>query len=114
MWSDNVCAISISTNEAFKKRLLAKWAEYPDITDKIHLEIIDYEYRDILTPMEDYIVKAANETYSGKLVTVVIPEFIPERTSAKFLHNQTANLLRHRLRQYDSVVIIDVPYLVQG
>jgi amino acid transporter len=114
MWSDNVCAISISTDETFKERLLAKWAEFPEITDKIHLEIVDYEYRDILTPMEDYIVKAANEEYAGKLVTVVIPEFIPERTSAKFLHNQTANLLRRRLRQYDSVVIIDVPYLVQG
>ena len=114
IWSDNVCAISISTNEEAKTRLLAKWAEFPEITDPIHLEIIDYEYRDILTPMVDYIINAANVTYAGKLVTVVIPEFIPERTSAKFLHNQTANLLRQRLRHYDNVVIIDVPYLVQG
>jgi hypothetical protein len=114
MWSDNVCAISISTNEEAKEKLLAKWAEFPEITSAVHLEIIDYEYRDILTPMEDYIINAANVTYEGKLVTVVIPEFIPERTSAKFLHNQTANLLRQRLRHYDNVVIIDVPYLVQG
>ena len=114
LWSDNVCALSISTNAEQKARLLEKWAEFPEVTTGIQLEIIEYEYRDILTPMEDYIIDAANNKYGGKLLTVVIPEFIPDRTSAKFLHNQTANLLRARLRKYDNVVIIDVPYLVQG
>ena len=113
-WSDNVRAISISTSEARKEKLLRKWANYPDITNDVHLEIIDYEYRDILTPMVDYVIQVAEEEYEGKLVTVVIPEFIPESTAAKFLHNQTANLLRQRLRRYDNIVIIDVPYLVRG
>ena len=114
LWSENVCAISISTDEATKARLQAKWDEFPEITASIHLEIIDYEYRDILTPMVDYIIDAADNKYAGKLLTVVIPEFIPDSTAAKFLHNQTANLLRARLRKHDNVVIIDVPYLVQG
>ncbi len=113
MWSDNVCALSISTNEANKEKFLQKWAEFPEVTDSIHLDIVDYEYRDILTPMVDYILEVANGSYQGKLMTVVIPEFIPAQNSAKFLHNQTANLLRRRLRQYDNVVIIDVPYLVR-
>ncbi len=112
--SNNVHAISIITDESMKVHLLERWRQYPKVTDNVHLEIIDYAYRDILTPMVDYIMDMVNNQYPGLLVTVVIPEFVPESTSARFLHNQTANLLRNRLRKCDSVVIIDVPYLVRG
>ena len=50
----------------------------------------------------------------NQLMTVLIPEFVPKHQSAQFLHNQTANLLRSRLRRQDNIVIIDVPYLVHG
>jgi hypothetical protein len=46
------------------------------------------------------------------LTTVIIPEFVPESLSEQLLHNQTANLLRLRLRQHQDIVVIDVPYHV--
>lgn len=111
--SDQVEAVYISTSEEAKKRIQEKWARYPELTEGVQLNIIDYEYRDILTPLEAYIAYIAEEVYPGSLITVVIPEFVPEKFSARFLHNQTATLLRLRLKAHDNVVIIDVPYLIR-
>ena len=54
-----------------------------------------------------------NEEFPGQLVTVVVPEFIAETTAGRFLHNQTANFLRRRLRHQEDLIIIDVPYPVE-
>ncbi len=111
--SDQVEAVYISTSEAARQRIEEKWEQYPELTHGVRLNIIDYEYRDILTPLEAYIAYVAEEVYPGQLITVVIPEFVPERFPARFLHNQTATLLRLRLKSHDNVVIIDVPYLIR-
>ncbi|MCA9929419.1 MAG: amino acid permease, partial [Anaerolineales bacterium] len=112
--SNNVRAISICTNGDTKERLQEKWDQFPEVTRDIHLELVEYAYRDILTPLVDYILSFSEQEYPGQLTTVVIPEFMPERMTAQFLHNQTANLLRMRLRRNDTIVIVDVPYLVRG
>lgn len=110
--SDHVEAVYISTSEESRQRIQEKWNKYPELTEGVHLNIIDYEFRDILTPLEGYIEYVAEEVYPGKLITVVIPEFVPEKFLARFLHNQSATLLRLRLKGHDNVVIIDVPYLI--
>ena len=112
--SDNVRAITICTNEEIKEKIRQKWEQFPEVTEGIEFNLVEYEYRDILTPLVDYILEAAEKEFPGLLVTVVIPEFMPESTGARFLHNQTANLLRSRLRCYDEIVVVDVPYLVRG
>ena len=112
--SNNVQAITICTDTQFKERMEARWQQFSDVTEGIHFKMIDYEYRDILTPLVNHIRYVSEKECPGKLVTVVIPEFIPERASAQFLHNHTANLLRMRLRGNDTVVVVEVPYLVRG
>ncbi len=76
----------------------------------LQLIFIDYEYRDILDPLVDYITYLNEVEYPNQLVTVVIPEFVPESLAEQLLHNQTANFLRLRLRSQPDVVVIDVPY----
>ena len=76
--------------------------------------LIDYEYRDILHPLVDYIEQVKNSEFPSRLTTVVVPEIVPTSIAAQFLHNQTANLLRMRLRQERDVVVIDIPYHVDG
>ena len=44
------------------------------------------------------------------MITVVVPEFIPDSIWGNLLHNQTANVLRVRLRQCEEVVVIDLPF----
>ncbi|MCI0576828.1 MAG: APC family permease [Chloroflexi bacterium] len=112
--SKNVRAVSVVTNREAKDRFLRRWNRFPEITGDVELVLLEYEYRDILTPLVEYIEHVNNAEYPNQLVTVVIPEFVPESFWAQLLHNQTANLLRFRLRAYKDVIVIDVPFHIPG
>lgn len=109
-FSKNIRALYISTGETHKEMVLRRWHRFPDITQDVEFICIDYEYRDILTPLVDYIEQVNDREYPEHMVTVVIPEFVAESPVALLLHNQTANLLRSRLRSHKDVVVVDVPY----
>ena len=106
----DVRAICVATSPEVHERIERRWARFPKLTEGIELVIVDYDYRDILTPLVDYISEVNNSEFPGKLVTVVIPEFIPLASAANVLHNQTANILRRQLRAQEDVIVIDVPY----
>jgi hypothetical protein len=108
--ADDVRAVCVATSPDVRERIERRWARFPKLTEGIKLDIVDYDYRDILTPLEDYVSEVNDEEFTNKLVTVVIPEFIPEGSMAGVLHNQTANFLRRRLRSKQNVIVIDVPY----
>ena len=112
-FSKNVRALAISTSDESRERLERRWNRFPEVTAGCELIIIDYEYRDILTPLVEYIASVTNEEYPGEIVTVVVPEFIPDAAWEHLLHNQTANILRVRLRQYEDVAVVDVPFHIR-
>jgi len=112
--SDDVRAVTITTDEEQKERFLERWQRFPEITSEVTLVCIEYEYRDILTPLVGYIGDVNKKEFPGQLITVVIPEFVPESITGHLLHNQTANVLRVRLRTLKNVVVIDVPFHVPG
>jgi hypothetical protein len=111
--ASDVRAVSIVTSAEQEARVRRRWASFPDVTDGIRLEIIAYDFRDILSPLIEYIEQIAEREYASSLITVVIPEFVPESITAHLLHNQTANLLRMRLLGQENIVIIDIPYHIQ-
>ncbi len=106
----DVRAVSIATSPAVRERIQERWARFPKMTKDVELVIIDYDYRDILTPLEDYIENLNQTEFPDQLITVVIPEFVPASQMTQILHNQTANLLQRRLRARPDVIMIDVPY----
>jgi hypothetical protein len=108
--SNHVQVVCIVTNEAMKERFQRRWDRFPELTSQAELVYIDYDYRDILTPIIDYILKVTEEEHPNEKTTVLIPEFIPSSIGEKLLHNQTANLLRGRLRAHQDIIIIDVPF----
>ncbi|NPV06573.1 MAG: APC family permease [Anaerolineae bacterium] len=108
--SNDIRVVNISQSEAAKQRIRERWKRFPELTDGAKLIIIDYQYRDILEPLIRYIQHVNRVEFPDKLTTVVVPEFIPRSFADQLLHNQTANLLRHRLRAYPDVVIIQVPH----
>jgi len=110
--STHVRAVSIITNEDQKERILRRWEHFPDLTKSIELVLIDYDYRDILSPLVDYIDRVQAVEFPNQLVTIVIPEFVPRSWAGHLLHNQTANMLRLHLHAHENVVVIDVPYLI--
>ncbi len=111
-FSDNVRVVAVSTGDEMHARIQRRWDRFSELTNACQLIIIDYEYRDILTPLVDYITGVTNQEYPEQLITVVVPEFVPESVWGHLLHNQTANILRVRLLGIENVVLIDVPYHV--
>jgi amino acid transporter len=110
--SKDVRVLSIVTDEASRQHIMERWDRFTDCTSCTKLELIEYDYRDVLTPIVDYIIHVNTVEFPHKLITVVIPEFIPERWIARFFHNQTASQLRWRLRQFKDIVIIEVPFKI--
>jgi hypothetical protein len=108
--SSDVRAICITTSPEMRERLQRRWSRFPQLTADVKLICIGYDYRDILTPLVEYIERVNTDEFPDQMITIVIPEFIPETTSARLLHNQTANILRNRLRHQEDVIVIDVPY----
>lgn len=108
--STDVRAVCVATTPEIHERIERRWARFPRLTQGIELVIIDYDYRDILTPLVDYVDRVNRLEFDEQLVTIVIPEFVPEDVLAQVLHNQTANILRRELRNREDVIVIDVPY----
>lgn len=112
--STNVRAVAICTSDEMRERVERRWQRFPTVTQAVELVCVDYDYRDIIEPIVDYIEYVNKEEYPEQMITVVIPEFIPEALLAQFMHNQTANILRRRLRHHEDIIVIDVPYHIHG
>ena len=48
-----------------------------------------------------------------RIVTIILPEFVPARWWQQILHNQTALLIKGALLFRRNVVVTDVPYLLK-
>lgn len=112
--SDDVRVVTISTGPEDKEEFLKRWKRFPEVTEEVKLELVEYDYRDVLTPIVNYIKRVNEKEFPHEITTIVIPEFIPERFSARFLHNQTATRLRSLLRNYRDIVIIEVPFHIDS
>ncbi|MGH2582246.1 MAG: APC family permease [Anaerolineales bacterium] len=108
--SSDVRAVSIVTSPEMKERMQKRWDRFPNVTKGVKLVLLEYDYRDIFTPLEDYITRVNHEEFPDKLTTVVIPEFLTENKVVGFLHGHTADRLKARLIEQKDIVIIDVPY----
>ncbi len=106
----DVRAVCVVTSPEQRDRIERRWNRFPELTAGVKLVLIDYEYRDILEPLIEYINKVSCSELPCQLTTIVIPEFITSSLVGQLLHNQTANILRLRLRAQTDIVVIDVPY----
>ncbi len=107
--SSDVRAVYVSTDPSLKERFLRRWQKFPSLTEKVKLIGIDYDYRDFLTPLIEYIEEVNNVEFPNQSITVIIPEILTNSRISSILHNKTAMLLRNRLRQYLDIIIIEIP-----
>ncbi|MDH5507051.1 MAG: APC family permease [Anaerolineae bacterium] len=112
--SKDVRAVYVSMDEALKDRLMKRWKRFPKLTRKVKLICIDYDYRDVLAPLINYIETVKKEEFPDQMITVIVPEFITDSFATQLLHNQTANLFRRRLRKYPNIVIIEIPFHIHA
>jgi amino acid transporter len=73
------------------------------------LTVLESPYREIIDPIRDYICSIPRPTHDH-VVTVIMPEFVPETRVEYMLHDQVSFWIKSALFQLPGVILSDVPY----
>ena len=107
--SDDVTAVYVSTDAAAIGTVERKWGQWGS---GVRLVILSSPYRLLLEPLLAYIQEVADHRQPNEVITIVVPQFVPQRRWHELLHAQTAVLLRLALLFRPGIVITNVPYHV--
>jgi amino acid transporter len=107
--SDDVTAVAVDIDPAATERIKADWEKLAPAGVK--LEILPSPYRSLVQPLLDYIDKV-EEKRDDDIVTVVLPEFVPNKWWQHALHNQSALLIKAALLFKKNKVVTSVPHLL--
>jgi amino acid transporter len=107
--SDDVTAVYVSTEAAAIGAVERKWGQWGS---GVRLVILSSPYRLLLEPLLAYIQEVADHRQPNEVITIVVPQFVPQRRWHELLHAQTAVLLRLALLFRPGIVITNVPYHV--
>ena len=105
--SDDITAVYVAIDPVETEKIKKKWQYWGN---GVRLQIIDSPYRRLLEPLKGYIDHMADTTSPHQMLTVVVPQFIPEHGIYNTLHMNTATLLRKALIKKHDIVIMEVPY----
>ena len=105
--SDDITAVYVAIDPVETEKVKKKWQYWGN---GVRLQIIDSPYRRLLEPLKGYIDHMADTTSPHQMLTVVVPQFIPEHGIYNTLHMNTATLLRKALIKKHDIVIMEVPY----
>ena len=92
--SSNIVGFHISVDESATDKLKEKWFE---ADPGIPLIIKQSPYRDLYTPLKEFIDSEEHASRPGDLITIIMPQFIVKSFWQNVLHGQTALMLKTRL-----------------
>ena len=104
--STDVRAIYVEIDPAATATLQEQWTEWGQGGE---LVVLQSPYRSLMEPLLDYI-EAAQRSDPDGFVTVILPEFVPQRLWQHLLHNQHALLIKGALLFKPNVVVTSVPF----
>ncbi len=99
-------ALYIELDPESTQRIKEKWDRW---SMGIPLIVVESPYRKVIEPVLDYL-DVVQETEADRLMTIVIPEFVPQRWWEHMLHNQTGLRLKLALLNRPGVVVTNVRY----
>jgi hypothetical protein len=108
--SDDVTAVHVPIDPAEGEAVRRKWEVWGD---GVRLVMLESPYRLFLEPLLEYIEEVAAHRQPNEVITVVVPQFVPQHWWSNLLHTQTAILLRLVLLFKPGIVVTDVPYHVE-
>lgn len=107
---DRLVAVSVVSSPEEQDRITAQWEEHEI---PVELRTLYSPYRELSRPIMSY-VDELDATHDDDFLTVVVPEFALEHWWQQVLHNQSALLLRTRLRGRPNTVVTSVPFHIGG
>lgn len=105
--TSNVTALHISVSSTDTERLKKQWN---DMKIGVPLTVIYTPYRDIITPIEEFVSKRESELKKGETLTVVLTRIIGCGWKDEIYHNQTTFFIEQRLREHENIATVLVPY----
>lgn len=108
--SDDITAVHISIDDNETEKVKTKWGMWGDGT---RLVILNSPYRLFIEPLLNYIDSLDEIRKPDELITIVVPQFVPEFALAGLLHAHTADTLRKALLHRKNIVITEVPYQIE-
>jgi amino acid transporter len=100
-----VTAVYVDFEDEATAMLKARWEM---LGLGVHLVILPSPYRELTRPILRFICRMERKT--DDLLTVVIPEFVPNRWWQHLLHNQSSLLLKGALLFKENIIVANVPY----
>jgi hypothetical protein len=108
MRPDRLVAISVVTSAEEEAAVVDAWERFEL---PVELRTIFSPFRDLTGPVMSLIDELDDER-PDDVVTVVIPEFVVEHWWDQALHNQSALIIKSKLRQRPNTAILSVPVQV--
>ncbi|NLD76505.1 MAG: APC family permease [Acidimicrobiales bacterium] len=105
---DKLVALSVVATPEEQERITSQWEEHDIPVDLVTLYS---PYRELTRPILRYIDDLDAET-PDDFITVVVPEFTLDKAWQQLLHNQSALVLRTRLRGRPNTIVTSVPFHV--
>lgn len=102
---ERILAATVVYDEQQQRAIEEQWEAYEI---PIELRTIYSPYRDLTKPILR-LIDEVDEEWPDDIVTVVVPEFVLDRWWQQLLHNQSALLLKARLRSRPNTVVTAVP-----
>jgi hypothetical protein len=99
--------VHVSSDAVGTDELRRSWVRWGD---GVRLVVLDSPYRLLIEPLLEYVERIAALRQRHETITIVVPQFVPQRAWHNLLHAQTAGLLRMALLFKPGIVITSVPY----
>jgi hypothetical protein len=106
--TENVVGVHVAGDEETEETdtLEACWREW---IPEVPLVVVESPYRLLVRPLLAYI-DALHQQQPDRVLSVVLPEFVPAHWWEHLLHNQTALRLKGALLGRPGIVVTSVPY----
>jgi amino acid transporter len=107
---DRLIALTVVQRTEEQEAITAAW-EQRQIP--VELRILYSPYRELSRPVMAF-VDELDAAHEDDFLTVVLPEYVLDHWYEGVLHNQTALILRNRLRARPNTVVTSIPYHLRG
>lgn len=107
---DRLLAVSVVATAEQQEAITAAWE---DFAIPVELRTLYSPYRELSRPILRF-VDEYDEEVADDFLTVVLPEFVLDHWYQQVLHNQSALVLRTRLRTRPNTVVTSVPFHLKG
>jgi len=105
--SHNVHLLHVSRDLDKEQRLIQ---QYNDFDLNIPLIILECPYRDLTTPIVNFLDREESKLCSSRSIAVITSRFTFDHYYDNLLHNQTTYFISRALRDYKDIAIVMVPF----